>query len=78
MSILNVGQLKTTLGTGAIEEWSSEFKKPQIQNIETPGEATPQSFASFLKSSINGVNHIQSVANESVQRLVSGEEQDIH
>jgi len=78
MSILNVGQLKSTLGSGAIEEWSSNIQKPLAPIPEGTSEASPHSFASFLKSSINEVNHIQSAANESVQRLVSGEEQDVH
>ncbi|MDH4467608.1 MAG: flagellar hook-basal body complex protein FliE [Bacteriovoracaceae bacterium] len=85
MSILNVGQMSSTLGTGKIKEWAnSQNQSLELGNINPPlgaGDqtaATPQSFASFLKTSLSDVNQIQSSANESIQRLVSGEEQDIH
>jgi flagellar hook-basal body complex protein FliE len=82
MSILNVSQIKNTLGKGGIEEWVSNSQRPGAaipESIGTStGEVAPQSFANFLKTSISEVNQVQSDANQSIQRLVSGEDQDIH
>lgn len=84
MGILNVGQLNSTLKSGNIREWAenqgtnSNRGKGEVNDLTGPGTGPSQTFGDFLKNSIVEVNDIQTKANDSVQKLISGEEQDIH
>ena len=57
----------------SLERMIEEFKK--INSVE---DKNVNSFSEILKSLINQVNELQNKADESVQKLVSGETGSIH
>lgn len=57
----------------SLERMIEEFKK--INSVE---DKNVNSFSEILKNLINQVNELQNKADESVQKLVSGETESIH
>jgi flagellar hook-basal body complex protein FliE len=84
MSIKDIGSFNSTLGTGDARGWSravdNEGAGSQF-NIETPGvkeSGDTKSFGDFLQDSIGKVNGLQQDANMAMEKLASGESQNLH
>jgi flagellar hook-basal body complex protein FliE len=84
MSIKDITGFQKTLGNGDARGWSrsvdNDFAKGfQIEgapNIGETGEA--KSFGDFLQDSIGKVNALQTEANLAMEKLASGESQNLH
>lgn len=55
-----------------------EFERQNLPKNDSKSSDMKTSFGSFLKKSINDVNKLQKDANLATQRLITGEEKDIH
>lgn len=83
MAIKDIGGFQQTLGTGDARGWSREVdnnsKINSEFNIDAPGEVGgSKSFGDFLSESIGKVNALQNDANVSMEKLASGESQNLH
>ena len=83
MSIKDIAGFQQTLGTGNARGWSREVDNDfgSKFNIETPGVGgadAPKSFGDFLQDSIGKVNALQNEANVAMEKLASGESQNLH
>ena len=85
MAIQSFSQMQNTFKNYATDNWSKsvEFGKKmdftkggEIQGLAEGGEA--KSFGEFLADSISKVNGLQQDANVSMQRLASGDSQNLH
>lgn len=84
MSIKDITGFQQTLGTGNARGWTRETDNSfggQF-GIETPGVGgtgeTGKTFGEFLQESISKVNSIQQDANVAMEKLASGESQNLH
>ena len=88
MAIQNVGGIQDILGKYDAKAWTKSAELEGIGDFQwakelegvKPGEGVSNnaSFGEFLANSIGEVNSLQNQANESIQRLVTGENKNIH
>lgn len=88
MAIQNVGTIQDILNRYDAKSWARSGKIEAAENFQWVKELdgispTPESkgfktFGDFLSNSINEVNKLQNQANESIQKLVTGENKNIH
>lgn len=84
MSIKDIAGFQQTLGTNDARGWSRKVDNDfggQF-GIETPGvggaSESGKTFGEFLQDSIGKVNALQQDANVSMEKLASGESQNLH
>jgi len=53
------------------------FGEPEPK-ISAPGKVDPRKFDEMLKGFLKDVNHMQHVADQSIQKMVAGEIKDVH
>jgi flagellar hook-basal body complex protein FliE len=85
MSIKDISSFQQTLGNADARGWSRkvdndvasgfEIKTPGIESGEIEGGKT---FGEFLQDSIGKVNNLQHDANVAMEKLASGESQNLH
>jgi flagellar hook-basal body complex protein FliE len=84
MAIKDLGSFQQTLGTADARGWSRkvdngpsfDFKSPLIEGGgELEGGKT---FGEFLADSVGKVNSLQQEANVAMEKLASGESQNLH
>lgn len=82
MAIKNISGFEQTLGTADARGWTrSVDNKSSNFDIEmpgTPGTGEAKTFGEFLQESIGKVNSLQEEANVAMERLASGESQNLH
>lgn len=88
MSIKDISSFQKTLGGADAKGWSRSVDNDfgGKFNLETPGVggtgvSTPgdaKSFGEFLSDSIGKVNNLQNEANVAMEKLASGESQNLH
>ena len=84
MAIKDIGSFQQTLGNADAKGWSRKVDNDMASgfDIKSPGlEGTSesgQSFGAFLQESISKVNSLQQEANVSMEKLASGEGQNLH
>ena len=84
MSIKDIAGFQQTLGTGNARGWTREVDNSfgGKFGIETPGvgetSEAGKTFGEFLQESISKVNSIQQEANVAMEKLASGESQNLH
>lgn len=84
MAIKDIASFQQTLGTGDARGWSRKVDNDfgSNFNIETPGvDGTKESgktFGEFLQDSLTKVNSLQQDANVAMEKLASGESQNLH
>lgn len=88
MAIQNVGTIQDILNRYDAKSWARSAKMEGVENFKWVEELdglspTPESkgfktFGDFLSDSINNVNTLQNQANESIQKLVTGENKNLH
>jgi len=88
MAIQNVGTIQDILNRYDAKSWARSAKMEGVENFKWVEELdgispTPESkgfktFGDFLTDSVNNVNTLQTQANESIQKLVTGENKNIH
>lgn len=85
MAINNIGQMQNTLKNYKVDNWSKSVelgKSLDFKTSEMPGinqtEGTGKSFGEFLADSIGKVNGLQQEADVAMQRVASGDSQNIH
>jgi flagellar hook-basal body complex protein FliE len=87
MAIKDVGSFQQTLGNADARGWSrqvdndfsSDFniKAPGLEGVQGTGE-TSKTFGEFLQDSLTKVNSLQQEANVAMEKLASGESQNLH
>jgi flagellar hook-basal body complex protein FliE len=83
MSINDIGSMRTTLLKADATGWSSPAKL-DAETLQPIGPALPgvadktRSFGEMLMESISQVNGLQEEANQSIQKLVTGENKNLH
>jgi flagellar hook-basal body complex protein FliE len=88
MAINTVGGIQDVLNKYDARAWTksaevdgvSDFKwTEELEGIApSPGVKGNESFGDFLANSMNDVNSLQHKANESIQKLVTGENKNLH
>jgi flagellar hook-basal body complex protein FliE len=84
MAIKDIGGFQQTLGNADSRGWSrsvdNDFKiNTEIGSPGKPGEiGDGKSFGEFLQESIGNVNKLQQDANIAMEKLASGESQNLH
>lgn len=85
MSIKDISSFQKTLGNADARGWSrsvdNEFdsSKFNIEGAPSVGETGgTKSFGEFLQDSIGKVNSLQNEANVAMEKLASGESQNLH
>ena len=88
MSIKSIGGIQEVLNKYDARAWSKstemeglkDFKwTEELQGVApTPSMKGHETFGDFLANSINDVNSLQHKANESIQKLVTGENKNLH
>jgi len=88
MAIQNVGTIQDILNRYDAKSWARSGKIEATENFQwvkeldgispTPESKGLKTFGDFLSNSINEVNKLQNQANESIQKLVTGENKNIH
>jgi len=88
MAIQNVGNIQDVLSKYDAKAWTKSSEMSGVQDFKwiekldginpTPESKGNATFGDFLANSINEVNQLQNKANESIQRLVTGENKNIH
>lgn len=81
MAIKDIGSFQQTLGKADAKGWSRSVDSFDIEtgkgfDIEEAGGA--QSFGEMLTQSIGKVNAMQTEANVAMEKLASGESQNLH
>jgi flagellar hook-basal body complex protein FliE len=81
MAIKDIGSFQQTLGKADAKGWSRAVDNFDIEtgkgfDIEETGSA--QSFGEMLSQSIGKVNAMQNEANVAMEKLASGESQNLH
>lgn len=80
--IKDIGSFNQTLGKSDAAGWSKKADLDLNFDIKTPGlegagETDGKSFGEFLKDSIGKVNSIQQEANVAMEKLASGESENL-
>jgi len=84
MAIKDIGSFQKTLGNADARGWSRQVDNDQNAefNIQTPGlegvSETGKTFGEFLQDSLTKVNSLQQEANVAMEKLASGESQNLH
>lgn len=85
MAIKDITSFQQTLGKADAQGWSNKIDKSGFGSqfdLETPGvggtEGGAKSFGEMLSESISRVNSIQNEANVAMEKLASGESQNLH
>ncbi len=83
MSIQTVGQFKSKVLDGhSAKDWAKSAELGEdlgpIGLEESLGPVNKTSFAELLTKSVNEVNGLQNEANVAIQKLVSGENKNLH
>lgn len=84
MSIKDIGSFQQTLGNADAKGWSRKVDNDGINfDIKAPGleggdVETGKSFGDFLADSLGKVNSLQKEANVAMEKLASGESQNMH
>lgn len=84
MAIKDIGSFQQTLGNADARGWSRKVDNDGINfDIKAPGlEGGPseggKTFGEFLQDSIGKVNNLQQEANVAMEKLASGESQNLH
>jgi len=88
MAIQTVGGIQDILGKYDSKAWTKSAEMEGINDFQWSkeldglkpknGVEAKASFGEFLANSIGEVNSLQNKANESIQRLVTGENKNIH
>ena len=85
MAIQTFGQMQNTFKNHGMESWSKsiEFgKKLDLKNHSMPNlneaNGSGKSFGDFLAESISKVNGMQQESNMAMQKLASGDSQNLH
>lgn len=89
MAIKDIGSFQQTLGNADARGWSRQVDRPGTEfdginfDIKAPGlEGGPsesgKTFGEFLQDSIGKVNNLQQDANVAMEKLASGESQNLH
>ncbi len=84
MAIKDITSFNQTLGNADAKGWSSRVDKNDLSqgfDLETPGVGGTEgakSFGEMLTESIGKVNSIQQEANIAMEKLASGESQNLH
>ncbi|HXH74584.1 MAG TPA: flagellar hook-basal body complex protein FliE [Bacteriovoracaceae bacterium] len=87
MSIKDVAGFSSTLGTSDARGWSRSVDNDFKINTEigSPGKdggigetGDAKSFGEFLQDSLGKVNNLQQEANVAMEKLASGESQNLH
>jgi flagellar hook-basal body complex protein FliE len=78
MAIKDITGFQQTLGKADATGWAREINKPL--DFETPGVEAGggKSFGELLSESIGKVNAVQQEANIAMEKLASGESQNLH
>lgn len=84
MAIKDIGSFQQTLGNADARGWSRKIDNDNLNfDIKAPGlEGGPseggKTFGEFLQDSIGQVNSLQQEANVAMEKLASGESQNLH
>ncbi|MBD66419.1 MAG: flagellar hook-basal body complex protein FliE [Halobacteriovoraceae bacterium] len=84
MAIQNFSQIQNTFKNYNVDNWAKSVeigKQFDFRNAEMPGmgeAGESKSFGDFLAESISKVNGLQQDANTAMQRLASGDSQNLH
>lgn len=84
MAIKDIGNFAQTLGTGNARGWTRGVDAEDSFKINTEiggqpsGVESGKSFGEFLQDSIASVNKVQQDANIAMEKLASGESQNLH
>jgi flagellar hook-basal body complex protein FliE len=84
MAIKDLGSFQQTLGNADARGWSRSVDNDGISKnfgMDMPGvqeSGDAKSFGDFLKDSIGKVNTLQQDANVAMEKLASGESQNLH
>ncbi|MFP5386518.1 MAG: flagellar hook-basal body complex protein FliE [Bacteriovoracia bacterium] len=84
MSIKDIGSFQQTLGNADAKGWSRKVDNDGINfDIKAPGlEGGPsesgKTFGEFLQDSLGKVNSLQQDADVAMEKLASGESQNLH
>lgn len=84
MAIKDIAGFQQTLGNADARGWSRQVDNNfgEKFGIETPGvggtQESGKTFGEFLQDSIGKVNSIQQEANVAMEKLASGESQNLH
>ncbi|HXH31220.1 MAG TPA: flagellar hook-basal body complex protein FliE [Bacteriovoracaceae bacterium] len=82
MSIKDISGFQRTLGNADAKGWSQKVDNDFGGfKIETPGvgeSGKAKSFGEFLQDSLGKVNDMQHEANTAMEKLASGESQNLH
>jgi len=82
MAIKDIGNFQQTLGTANARGWSRSVDNDSPGsnfNIESPENTSgAKTFGEFLQDSIGKVNAVQQEANVAMEKLASGESQNLH
>ena len=86
MAILNIGKMGDVLNRYDSKDWiekadfddfySKNFESFKLDKVNSPEEQ--RTFGELLADSLNNVNDLQNKANLAVQKLVAGENKNIH
>jgi flagellar hook-basal body complex protein FliE len=85
MAIKDIGSFQQTLGNADARGWSRkvdnndginfDIKAPGLEGADVDGA---KSFGEFLSDSLGKVNSLQQEANVAMEKLASGESQNLH
>lgn len=83
MAIKDIGSFQQALGTGNARGWTRSVDNEFKINTEIGGAGQTEieggkTFGEFLSESFGKVNSLQQEANVSMERLASGESQNLH
>ncbi len=84
MAIKDIGSFQQTLGNADAKGWSRKVDNDMAGSfdIKAPGleggAEVGRTFGEFLQDSISKVNSLQQEANISMEKLASGESQNLH
>ncbi len=88
MSIKTVGGIQEVLNKYDARAWTKSAEMEGLKDFKwteelegvapTPSTKGHETFGDFLAKSINDVNSLQNKANESIQKLVTGENKNLH
>lgn len=89
MAIKDIGSFQQTLGNADARGWSRKVDNDGINfDIKAPGISAPgleggnieggKTFGDFLQDSLSKVNSLQQEANVAMEKLASGESQNLH